>query len=62
MPYPVINNEECTACGACVDACPNECLEIEESSVALVNEDNCIGCENCIEECPMGVITSIEED
>lgn len=62
MPRPIINDEECTACGACVDACPNGVLELEETSVTIINEDDCIGCENCIEECSMGVITKIEED
>lgn len=62
MPRPIINDEDCTACGSCVEACPNGVLEIEGTHVAVVNEDECIGCENCMEECPMGVIEKIEED
>ncbi len=30
MPYPVIDVDECTACGSCVDACPMGVLEIED--------------------------------
>lgn len=62
MAHPIINGEECTACGSCVEVCPNGVLEIEGTCVEVVNEDECIACENCIEECPMGVITEIAED
>ena len=62
MPKPIINSEDCTACGSCVEACPNGVLEIEDTAVSVVNEDECVACEACIEECPMGAITKIEED
>ena len=62
MPRPIITNEDCTACGSCVEACPNGVLEIVDTKVEVVNEDECVACEACIEECPMGVITKIEED
>ena len=62
MPRPIINTEDCTACGSCVEVCPNGVLEIEDTAVSVVNEDECVACEACIEECPMGAITKIEED
>lgn len=62
MARPIINIDDCTACGSCVDACPNGVLEIVDTHVEVVNEDECIACETCIEECPMGAITKIEED
>ena len=62
MPRPIINDEDCTACGSCVEACPNEVLAIEDTCVEVINEDGCVACEACIEECPLGVITKIEED
>lgn len=62
MPRPILEKEECTACGACVEACPNGVLEIVGTAVDVVNEDECIACEACIEECPMGVITAIDEE
>lgn len=62
MPRPIINDEDCTACGACVEACPNGVLEIEDTKVSIVDEDECVACEACVEECPMGVIERIDED
>ncbi|MDR2197766.1 MAG: 4Fe-4S binding protein [Coriobacteriales bacterium] len=62
MPHPIINTDECSACGICVDACPQDVLDIVRDAAAVVNEDNCIGCGDCMEECPMGAIEEIEED
>ena len=62
MPRPIINSEECSACGICVDACEQGVLDIVGDSVTAVNEDACIGCGECMEECPMGAIEEIEED
>lgn len=61
MSHPVLETEECIACGLCVDACPEGVLEIVDDVVAVVNEDACIACGDCVEECPMGVITEIAE-
>jgi len=62
MSRPIINADECQACGICVDTCPQGVLEIEGDVVAVVDEDSCIGCGECLEECPMGAITEIAED
>ncbi len=62
MPYPVIDVDECTACGSCVDACPMGVLEIEDEVAKVVDEESCIGCGACLEECPTGAITDISND
>ena len=62
MAHPVVNSDECIACGICVEACPNEVLEVSGASVEVVNEDSCIACGECLEECPMGAITEVIED
>lgn len=62
MPRPIINTDECSACGICVDACPESVLEIVGDSAEPVNEDACTACATCMEECPMGAIEEIEED
>ncbi|MHB9003180.1 MAG: ATP-binding protein [Coriobacteriia bacterium] len=62
MPRPVINTDECSACGICVDTCPEGVLEIVGDVAEPVNEDACTACATCMEECPMGAIEEIEED
>ncbi|MBA4370186.1 MAG: 4Fe-4S ferredoxin [Coriobacteriaceae bacterium] len=62
MPRPVINEDECSACGICVDTCPEGVLEIVDDAAHAVNEDDCTACATCMEECPMGAIEEIEED
>lgn len=43
--------EECIACGACVDECPQNC--ISEGTPYVVDQEKCDGCSNCAEVCPV---------
>lgn len=61
MPRPIINEEDCSTCGICVDGCPNGVLEIVGDAIEPVNDDDCDACATCMEECPMGAITEIED-
>jgi NAD-dependent dihydropyrimidine dehydrogenase PreA subunit len=62
MSHPIVNVDECSGCGICVDACPQDVLDIVRNVATVVNEDACIACGDCMEECPMGAIEEIEED
>ena len=62
MAHPVIVADECIGCGICVDACPQEVLEVNGGVVEAVNEENCIACGDCVEECPMGAIPEVVEE
>lgn len=61
MPRPVIEENECSACGICVDECPEGVLELVGDVAEPVNDDDCTGCAACMEVCPMGAITEIED-
>ena len=50
-----INEDECIACSACVDACPVEALSVED--VAKVDEDSCIDCGACTSACPVEALS-----
>jgi len=51
--------ERCKGCALCVDACPEQVLEIGKKinlggyqHVVVVNPDACTGCCRCAEMCP----------
>ena len=52
----VINNSECTACGACSNVCRFDAIS-ETDGVFKVNSLNCEGCGYCYEVCPAGAVS-----
>jgi len=50
-----INKDECVACGACVDVCPEDAITCDD--VAVVDEEKCLDCGACVDECPSDAIT-----
>jgi NAD-dependent dihydropyrimidine dehydrogenase PreA subunit len=50
-----IDEEKCTACGTCVEACPVEALKI--NGKCKVDEETCIDCGACVDECPEEAIS-----
>jgi electron transfer flavoprotein alpha subunit len=44
--------DRCTGCGACVDACPYQCIELEDD-VPVIDVDCCTLCRACIDACPV---------
>ena len=52
---PIPRRGVCTACGACVRACPQDAISIV-GRLAVVDDDKCIRCYCCHELCPEGAI------
>lgn len=52
----VCGENECTACGACVQICPKECITYQannhETLRAVINNKDCISCNLCKKVCP----------
>ena len=47
--------------GACILACPVDCI-IEGTESMYINPDICIDCGACVPECPVDAIFDSEED
>ncbi len=52
---PVFDSEECTACGSCVEVCPDGAIEIQE--VAMRDPKRCLGCLSCSEICTENAVS-----
>ena len=50
-----INESDCVGCGTCLDVCPMNSIELEDTT-ALVNEERCFGCGVCASKCPENAI------
>ncbi|UCE90743.1 MAG: 4Fe-4S dicluster domain-containing protein [Methanobacteriota archaeon] len=48
-----VDEDECTACGECVEACPFGVMRMEETAFKC---DLCGGDPTCVKFCPMGAI------
>jgi ferredoxin len=49
-----VTKEECVACGACVDVCPEGAITVDD--VAVIDEKKCLDCGACVDECPNSAI------
>ncbi|MDD1764114.1 MAG: 4Fe-4S binding protein, partial [Methanobacteriaceae archaeon] len=52
--------DECLGCGACINECPVDCIELEMPSPIHISE-KCVSCGRCVEVCPVQAIQLSEE-
>lgn len=48
-----VDEERCTRCGACVEACRYGVLSLEEDGLRVVEIHSCLLCASCVEACPV---------
>ena len=46
-----VDEDRCTACGLCLDACAQGAIALGESG-ATIDQDLCAGCAACMTACP----------
>ncbi len=52
-----IAEDNCIACGACVDVCPEGAIEAKDPVYTIIAE-KCIDCGTCEATCPNGAISA----
>jgi NAD-dependent dihydropyrimidine dehydrogenase PreA subunit len=57
-----IDEDKCTGCGQCVDACVESALKIVDGKAKVIRDSFCDGLGACIGECPEGALTIVERD
>ncbi len=58
---PGAGTKECTRCMACVDACPDGAICLDEiKECPVIDPDLCLSCGKCITACPTGTIEESE--
>lgn len=53
----VVDRNECTGCGLCVDECPTEAISLDDEGIATVNPEECTECGACVDVCPCAAIS-----
>jgi NAD-dependent dihydropyrimidine dehydrogenase PreA subunit len=51
--------DDCIACAACMDECPEEA--ISEGDIFVIDPAKCSGCGSCAEVCPTESCVPVEE-
>ena len=57
-----IDEDKCTGCGICADACHEGAIAIVDGKAKLVRDDFCDGFGDCLPTCPPGAITFVERE
>ena len=54
---PVVTDEPCSMCEACVEACREEAIFLDpENEVPVIDRDRCLKCGKCMPVCPTGTL------
>ena len=57
-----INEEKCTGCGICCEACHEGAIALVNGKAKLMRDDYCDGLGDCLPTCPTGAISFVERE
>ena len=55
---PRVMQEDCTQCDACVEACRETAVALDDDAGPVIDRERCINCGQCIPVCPTGTLAS----
>jgi dissimilatory sulfite reductase (desulfoviridin) alpha/beta subunit len=58
---PQVTAEVCSGCGACIDACPDAAIRLDETPRPMIDSRLCMACGQCAHECPTGTLATRQE-
>jgi carbon-monoxide dehydrogenase iron sulfur subunit len=58
----IFDQEKCTDCGMCVEACPAGCISLDQQNNLLISCDLCQGRPQCISLCHSNCLTLEDND
>ena len=53
---PIIDQKKCILCGDCVDACPEDVLELDNGQLVFIRPEACTYCTACEAVCPTNAV------
>lgn len=51
---PIMDEDKCVACGACIKYCPESAIAFNDHGKAQIDYEKCVGCGQCIVSCHYG--------
>jgi anaerobic sulfite reductase subunit C len=56
---PGLCDEECIQCNACVAACKEEAVSLDDKNgLPVIDDSKCLACAKCIHDCPTGTLVA----
>jgi len=52
-------SDDCTMCGACESACPNDAIKPGDPKY-VIDPELCVDCGVCVDECPVEAISEAD--
>jgi anaerobic sulfite reductase subunit C len=55
---PQVTAEACSGCGACIDACPDEAIHLDDAPRPVIDSGLCLACGQCTRACPTDTLAA----